>query len=237
MKRKQIIIIVSALVILVIGSGAAWYYNKHKKVTSKTTTSTQQNSSQNSATNSAPQTPQNQVPAATLYYPMTNFVSRIMFRSFGQLVKPTDSVSPCGAPFSGYHDADDLEVTPVEVNEDVPVYAIADGTIREIGPVSGYGGLLVLGVTIKGQAYTVYYGHINLGSTTLVMGSSVKAGQRLASLGAQCSVQTDGERKHLHFAIHIGTGIDVRGYVPTLSELAAWVDPKTFLTENSASPI
>ena len=230
---KKRLIAVVALLVLILAGAMVWYLYGNKKAAQKTVPDTTQ---QNSAI--PPSTPQPQVPmAATLYYPVTNFANRITVRSFGQLVKITDVVSPCGAPFSGYHDADDLEVTPSEVGVDVPVYAIADGTVREIGPISGYGGLLVLGVTIKSQNYTVYYGHINLGSTTLVVGDSVKAGQKLATLGAQCSVQTSGERKHLHFAMHIGTTIDVRGYVPTLGELSSWIDPKAFLATNSASNI
>jgi murein DD-endopeptidase MepM/ murein hydrolase activator NlpD len=237
MKRKQIIIGISVFVLLILAGGVALYYYRHQNTTQKTTTIITQQNGQNSGANTTSLIPQTQTSVVMLYYPMTNFNNRITFRSFGQLVKPTDTVSPCGAPFSGYHDADDLEVTAAEVNTDVPVYAITDGMVLEVGPVSGYGGLLVLGVTIKRQSYTVYYGHINLGSTTLVAGNSVVAGQRLASLGAQCSAQTDGERKHLHFAIHIGTAIDVRGYVPTLSVLADWVNPKVFLAEDSASSI
>ncbi len=183
-----------------------------------------------------PDKSQAEVPIA-LYYPMTNYESRVLVRSFGQLVRPTDAVSPCGAPFSGYHVADDLEVTINELNEEVAVYAIADGTVRQVGAVSGYGGLLVLETTINGQKYTVYYGHIDLNSTDLRVGDSVGLGQRLALLGAQCSSQTGGERKHLHFAIHKGLIVDVRGYVPNPSTLDSWVNPKTFFIENSASNI
>ena len=237
MKRKQIVLLVFVLLLLIAGGISLYLYKRGS--TPKPTTSTQPSSSQNNSSPSpAPmQATPTPVPAATLYYPMTNFDNRITVRTFGQLVKTTDVVSPCGAPFNGYHNADDLEVTAAEVNADVPVYAVVDGTVREVGPVSGYGGLLVLGVTINGQSYTVYYGHINLGSTSLVAGSAVKAGQKLAILGAQCSVQTGGERKHLHFTIHSGTTIDVRGYVPSLDVLTAWVDPKVFLAQNMAANI
>lgn len=226
MKRNSILFVVFAVLLVVAGGVSLYLY---RKSVTRAVVSV--------PSDSQPVTQTSHTPAPVLYYPMTNFGSRITVRSFGQLVNSTDVVSPCGALFSGYHDAEDLEVTSLEVGLDVPVYAIADGIVREFGPVSGYGGLLVLGVTINGQNYTVYYGHINLGSATLEVGESVKAGQKLASLGAQCSTQTSGERKHLHFAMHVGTAIDVRGYVPTASELAAWIDPKAFLAINLASII
>lgn len=220
------------LTLLLLGGVTAWYiYGHNKKTDLVVTPSTIQN------TTLTPTTETPTVTAATLYYPMTNFDGRITFRTFGQLVKPTDAATPCGVAFSGYHNADDLEITATEVGADVPVYAISSGVIREVGLVSGYGGLLVLGVTVNGQDYTVYYGHINLGSTNLVVGEAVHAGQRLASLGSQCSAQTSGERKHLHLAIHKGTSIDVRGYVPNLSELSAWIDPRAFFTKHSALEI
>jgi len=48
-------------------------------------------------------------------------------------------------------------------------------------------------------------------------------------LGKGYSDETDGERKHLHFAIHKGTKIDVRGYVQTKGELQDWLNPLPLL--------
>lgn len=231
MKKKQMVAVILSLLLLT--GGVIWYLISLRN-SNKTTTIPE------NVTPGSVQTPQGTPTTPTavkLYYPMTDFDGRIAFRTFGQLVKRSDAVTPCGAAFSGYHDADDLEVTAAEVSTEVPVYAISSGVVREVGPVSGYGGLLVLGTTVNGQDYTVYYGHISLGSTALVAGESVKAGQKLASLGAQCSTQTDRERKHLHFAIHKGPNVDVRGYVPNLSELSAWIDPRAFLLQNSATKI
>lgn len=236
MGKKQILILAIALVSLLLAAEAVWFFYNYQETTRSTpAVSEQQSDTSNNQTNT---TPEAEVPAAaTLYFPMTNFDDRITVRWYGKLVRATDTVSPCGAPFSGYHDADDLEVTPSEVNADVPVYAVADGVVKQRGSVSGYGGLLVLGVTLDGQDYTVYYGHIDLGSSAWQVGESVKAGQRLANLGSECSIQTDGERKHLHFAIRKGATVDVRGYVPTLSELSAWVNPKVYLEEHGASEV
>ena len=137
----------------------------------------------------------------------------------------------CGADFTGYHIGDDLEILPRELNIDVPVYSIADGVVREAQHVNGYGGLIVIEYNLSGQVVTAYYGHINLASTQVKAGDHVKAGQKIANLGAACSSQADGERKQLHFAIHQGTGIDVRGYVAAQSELRAWLNPSDILQQ------
>lgn len=180
--------------------------------------------------NKTTQNSQNQSPLAQKYFlPITDYEKRLTFRWFGKFVVSTEKATPCGASFSGYHDGDDLEILENETNSQVPVVAISDGTVASISTVSGYGGLLVLNTNISDSDYTLYYGHIDLGSSNLKTGEAVKAGQFLANLGSECSVQTSGERKHLHFAIHKGKSIDVRGYVPDLNQLANWVNPKEFL--------
>lgn len=164
------------------------------------------------------------------YYPVTTYTKRITNRWYGKSIVPSDSKAvPCGAPFSGLHVGDDLEVTSAELHKDVPVYSIADGTIRQARTVSGYGGLLVIQYTLNGQPVTAYYGHVNLARTTVQPGDSVTAGQQLTVLGNACSTQTGGERKHLHFALHSNTTIDVKGYVTSLAALSAWVNPKETL--------
>lgn len=163
------------------------------------------------------------------YFPINDFDNRIKYRWFGKYVDGTDTIPDCGAIFVGYHNADDLEVTSAEKSIDMPVYAVADGIIRQVSNVSGYGGLLVMGANIQGQDVTINYGHVRLSSITLKSGDTVKAGQKLGVLGTGCSAETAGERKHLHFAIHKGTTVNVRGYLPNQSELNDWIDPATFL--------
>jgi len=179
-------------------------------------------------------TSQGTATAAKYYYPISSYDSRLTFRYYGLYVTPEQQAEPCGAAFTGYHDGDDLETTAAEQGIAVPVYAIADGVVKELNYVQGYGGLLVLGTMMNSQNYTIYYGHIDLASATVANGEAVTAGEKLADLGAACSTQTDGERKHLHFAIHKGTTIDVRGYVPDVTTLANWVDPKVFLANLGA---
>jgi murein DD-endopeptidase MepM/ murein hydrolase activator NlpD len=164
------------------------------------------------------------------YYPITNYVNRLTNRHYGQTITPSDRQGlPCGAPFTGLHDADDLEVTTAELTADIPIYAIAAGTVRQVSQVNGYGGLLVIQHSLNNQVVTANYGHINLQRTTVKTGDHVTAGQLVSYLGDACSNQTDGERKHLHFALHRGSAIDIKGYVTTPSELAAWLNPSQVL--------
>jgi murein DD-endopeptidase MepM/ murein hydrolase activator NlpD len=170
-------------------------------------------------------------PISNYYYPITDYNQRIQIHSYGTLVNPGDErVLVCGRAFSGYHTGDDLEIKPGEANIDVPIKAIATGTIKQVSWVSGYGGLIVADHNLKGQVVTAYYGHINLNSVSLKTGDGVAAGQVIGNLGQGCSQQTDFERKHLHFDIHKGTTLDVRGYVPSLSVLSQWLDPKVGLS-------
>lgn len=173
-----------------------------------------------------------------LYYPLTNYAARITNRGYGKAVTPSDSASfPCGGNFSGVHTGDDLEVTTDELSAEVPVYAVATGTVRQVGTVGGYGGLAIIEHVLAGQTVTAYYGHIALPKTTIKVGDVVSPGQQLSVLGTACSAQTAGERKHLHFAIHSGTAIDVKGYVVNQTLVRNWLNPKeTLSTLKAAEP-
>lgn len=165
----------------------------------------------------------------TLSPPINNFDGRLTKRWFGKYVTPLDNQGmACGKGFTGYHTGDDLEVSKEEINQTIPIYAIAEGQVKRIGFVSGYGGLIIIEHNLNGQLVTAYYGHIALSSSSLKNGDDVISGQQIAALGEQCSTQTDFERKHLHFAIHKGNQIDVRGYVPVKADLDAWLDPKKY---------
>lgn len=166
----------------------------------------------------------------SLVYPMTKYTERVTVRSYGRLVKPGDQASlPCGAAFSGFHTGDDLEVFPNERDQDVPVFAIAAGQVIEAQTVSGYGGLVVIRHdNVGGQSLIAYYGHLNLARVTVKPPATVQAGQQIGVLGAECSTETDHERKHLHFALR-PSGNDVPGYAPTEAVLKQWVDPSQTL--------
>ncbi len=165
-------------------------------------------------------------PIKIITFPIDNYYQRLKLRTFGQYLNYQDvKTVPCGQPFTGFHTGDDLETFPDEANNDIPVFSIAQGEVIEVNYVSGYGGLIVALHRLVGESVTAYYGHINLDSATVKVGDMVSTGQKLADLGQGCSTQTDGERKHLHFALHKGAEIDVRGYVQTQDELNSWINP------------
>lgn len=218
MKKTALIVLMIIIVLLVgyqkVRTSVPYVAKKPPGVTSKTQT----------------------VVATSPYsYPISNYLSRLTVRGFGQLVKPGDEKAlACGSPFSGYHTGDDLETTMSEANALVPVKAIADGVVREAAYVSGYGGLVVIQHNLNGLVVTAYYGHLNIASVKYKVGDTIKDGAVIGDLGEGCTQQTDYERKHLHFAIHLGTAIDVRGYVPTLVALSAWIDPEKELSSLKA---
>jgi murein DD-endopeptidase MepM/ murein hydrolase activator NlpD len=175
----------------------------------------------------SPAVPTPEPPPATLVYPIADFPGRVTVKPFGiHITSATSPVQP--ERFSGYHCAADAETTLDEQATDTPVYAIADGTVVLARSADGYGGVLVLQVSIDGADYTAVYGHLNIDSFTVQVGDTVTVGQELALLGAPYSTETDGERKHLHFGLHPGTAIDIHGYVQSEAELENWLDPVAF---------
>lgn len=159
--------------------------------------------------------------------PIADFLGRITKKPFGILITPqTSPVQP--ERFSGYHTAVDVEYT--DIAEDVPIYAIADGTVISVRTASGYGGLLIIEHQISGEQVYALYGHININSVSHSIGSLVQTGDTLGILGIGGSVETDGARKHLHFAIRKAP-LFVAGYVSSAADLSGWYDPIAFLTD------
>lgn len=173
-----------------------------------------------------PQSPQNTASvmptsSKSLAEPITQFKERITKKPFGIYITPqTSPVQP--ERFSGYHTGVDVEYQ--DVADDVPVFAISSGTIVLSKNASGYGGVLMLEFDLKGQKQTALYGHLRPSSLPEV-GTKVAKGEQLAVLGTGSSPETDGERKHLHFAILSDNRIDIKGYVQSQSELSGWLDP------------
>ncbi|MAF81172.1 hypothetical protein CL628_04130 [bacterium] len=157
--------------------------------------------------------------------PIAEMAQRITKKPFGIFITPENSpISP--ERFRGFHTGIDVEFE--DVIADVPVTAVTDGQVVRSQTASGYGGVTVLQHTINGASYTGLYGHLDPGSL-LPVGAVVTAGQRIGILGEGGTQATDGARKHLHFSLHPGTNIDLRGYVTSQSELTAWVDPLELL--------
>ncbi|MEX0918904.1 MAG: M23 family metallopeptidase [Candidatus Paceibacterota bacterium] len=174
-------------------------------------------------------TENNKLPSKQVFVsPINNPLSRITKKPFGIYISSTNSpVSP--EKFTGYHTGVDFEIYPTEKDEDVSVRAICGGKILQKHQARGYGGMVVQSCTIDNNSVTIVYGHIKLSSMKIAVGDTLNAGDFLAFLGQEFSVETDGERKHLHLGIHKGSTIDTRGYVQTKDELENWIDIQKFL--------
>ena len=156
-------------------------------------------------------------------YPITQGSERITKKPFGIHITPAMSpVQP--EKFSGYHTGTDFETFVSEKDADVHITTICNGTVKFVGWVKGYGGVLIQSCTYQGQPVTVLYGHLRQPSITLTVGHAVTTGDSVAVLGTGESHETDGERKHLHLSVHKGKTVNFRGYVDTEKELGSWID-------------
>lgn len=172
---------------------------------------------------------QDNTPTSDYVYPMENYVTLRTKKVFGQFIAPNS-----GDRFSGYHTGDDIEV--VDVTAEVPFYALADATVLRKETVGGYGGVLIVEFVDNGTTYQALYGHVDLASISAAVGDVVVRGTRLGVLGDDLSSETDGERKHLHFALYPSTGtVLYAGYTSNDADLQQWVNPSDFLREASAS--
>lgn len=229
-------IIIAVFIALLTGGIIFWKKAQNNKKNNQTSTSPSKTdqlgadnnqsstTSSTSSKSSTSSTSSLSSPNPNLDYPIAGFTSRITKKPFGIYITPqTSPVQP--ERFTGYHTGTDIEYG--DITSDVPVYAISDATVRYIGTVSGYGGVIILEAPINGQDDTLLYGHIRLSSATVKVGEAVSKGQKIAVLGTAYSAETDGERRHLHFAIHKGTSIVFLGYVQQKSQLSDWIDPQT----------
>ena len=156
--------------------------------------------------------------------PIADFLTRITKKHFGQYITPaTSPVQP--ERFTGYHTGVDVEYG--DATTDVPVYSVVDAKVTMAQWVSGYGGLLIIQGSINGNERYILYGHLRASSLPTV-NAEIKQGDQVGVLGTAYSHETDGERRHLHFAIYAKSPVDIRGYVPKQSDLSAWEDPLTY---------
>ncbi len=160
-------------------------------------------------------------------YPIENFKENQTKKVFGQFI--TKENSPIrNDRFHGYHTGVDIEVNPKDIDKGIPVYAITNGIIRSVqDEISGYGGVIVIEHLINNQTMTAIYGHIKFFSVEKEAGDLVEKGEQIAILGTGRTIETDNERKHLHFGIHKGAEINILGYVQNKSELSGWINPNS----------
>jgi len=217
MKKSQI----AALVVLVLITAilAAWYYFKflpeRKTPSIQTPTATVSVTVSPSATATPKQ--------STFADPVVDFRSRVTKKPFGiYITRQNSPVQP--ERFTGYHTGADAEYE--DVTDDVPVYAIADGKVVLSQTASGYGGVFMISLELNGTTHTALYGHIRPSSLPK-KGMEFEKGDPLALLGTGYSSETDGERRHLHFAVLSNDRVDIKGYVQSESDLSGWIDPLT----------
>lgn len=165
--------------------------------------------------------------AAAVVYPIAEFTSRITKKPFGIHITPANSpVSP--ERFSGWHSGTDIEYA--DVPGDVPVVAIADGTILASRTVDGYGGVVIIRHAVNGETVTALYGHLDPASM-VANDTQVTQGQQIGILGDGYTPETDNERKHLHFSISKGSVVNLRGYVQSEAALSDWYNPAEWLAQ------
>lgn len=154
---------------------------------------------------------------APVVFPIAEYASRRRVNAFGEDSQVT---------LNGYHAGDDIEYTDARV--EVSVFAIADGVVMRNDWVKGYGGVMVIAHTIEGKEFGAIYGHIDLSSVSLKAGDRVSKGQQIAHLGEGGTPETDGERKHLHFAVYEGEDSRIQGYESRAAQLESWRNPSDF---------
>lgn len=151
-------------------------------------------------------------------FPVDRFVNGRTYLAFGEYVKNR---------FSGYHLGDDIEYT--DTTAPVPVRAIAEGEVVYKRNVGGYGGLIIVEHTMPDEEVVrALYGHVDIDTSSFEEGDKVSAGEELAILGEHESEDTDGERKHLHFALYKSSAIWLPGYSESLATVKNWINPQDF---------
>lgn len=167
---------------------------------------------------------QNSNASSDFQAPLNRVLERVTKKTFGIYITPaTSPVQP--EKFQGYHTGTDFEIFSEELNVDVPVRAVCSGKLLLKKYASGYGGVAVESCTLNNNPITVVYGHLKLSSISTVQDQKISAGDVIGILGANKSVETDGERKHLHLGFYKGSAVNILGYVPNKQALEDWIDP------------
>ncbi|WP_293786756.1 M23 family metallopeptidase [uncultured Aeromicrobium sp.] len=122
-------------------------------------------------------------------------------------------------PFTGeraFHAGSDLAAA-----DGTPILAIADGVVVHAGFSGGFGGLVIIEHTVRGERVASYYAHMWETGIHVAEGQSVTAGQHIGDVGS--SGRSTGP--HLHLEMHPGG----RGSDP--------VDATAWLAEHGAEGV
>ena len=162
-----------------------------------------------------------QTPVPEIVLPIDETIVKyeVIFKGFGEYIQDR---------FTGYHVGEDIEVPEVREAPEVPVRSIADGTVRFVDWVSGYGGLVVIQHAIDDKIINSLYGHLDVSSIKIKVGDAVSVGQTFGRLGEGKTEETDGERQHLHFALYEGDELRKNGYEKNAEDVKKWMNPTDF---------
>lgn len=118
-----------------------------------------------------------------------------------------------------------------------PVYAVADGVVREAQERSQFGlVVLIEHAADTDQAHVSLYGHLDPTTSVVVPDQSVQAGDLIGVLGDETN--NGGWTTHLHFGIHKApyTGEWVYyGHVYDSATAADWYNPEKYLPKHFVS--
>ncbi|MGW4482101.1 peptidoglycan DD-metalloendopeptidase family protein [Rhodococcus triatomae] len=105
-----------------------------------------------------------------------------------------------------------------------PIYAAADGTVRNAGPADGFGQWVVLDHVRDGQLVSTVYGHVD--TYSVEVGQQVRAGQQIATIGNRG--QSTGP--HLHWEVWPSgwgtTAVDPQPYYDSAPDPGATTSPQ-----------
>ena len=156
-----------------------------------------------------------------VYIPMKGFFARQTINPYGVYRN---------GRFNGYHSGVDVEVSSSDLEKDIPIYSIYEGTAASVENATGYGGVVTIKHKFGDAQLIAIYGQRRLKDIKVTRGQKVKPGELIGYLGASFSIETDGERKHLHFGLNKSGQRNILGYVSTKEELNEdWIDPTKFL--------
>ncbi len=114
-----------------------------------------------------------------------------------------------------------------------PVYAVADGIVREVRTRTQFGLVILIEHTLpNGNEIVSLYGHLRATDPQVSEGQAVTAGGLLGYLGN--TEENGGWRPHIHFGIHkeAYTGEwKYPGHVTSVATVDKWFDPETYIPE------
>lgn len=130
--------------------------------------------------------------------PMVPETTRIVFPLPEGTWVDTDSFGWRTDPFTGeraFHAGSDLAAA-----DGTPILAIADGVVVHAGYSGGFGGLVIIEHTVRGERVASYYAHMWETGIHVTEGQTVTAGQHIGDVGS--SGRSTGP--HLHLEVHPG---------------------------------